>query len=212
MMQNKNSPSDLKVPRKDILGRRRLLVRRLLNGKPGRILDIGCQSGEMSGALLKDGFEVFGIDIVEDLISRARQRCPEAHFSVADCEKEIPFAENYFDYVWAGDVIEHIRFTDKFLNEINRVLKVGGLFALSTPMHNAAKNVLIALFRFEEHYNPEFPHLRFYTAASLKRVLLSHGFVVEQQRFLGRIRPIANTMLVLSRKERDEKRYNKYAY
>lgn len=78
--------------------------------------------------------------------------------------------------MWAGDVVEHICNTDIFVNEINRVLKIGGLFALSTPTHNRIKNFAIALFRFEKHFDPEFPHYRFYTPKSLKNVLEKRGF------------------------------------
>ena len=100
------------------------------------------------------GLEPYGLDIEADLIHSAKTKYPELSFICADCENAIPFSDKYFDFVWAGDVIEHIRATDQFLNEANRVLKKGGLFALSTPEHNMVKNVLIALFSFDRHYNP----------------------------------------------------------
>ena len=74
------------------------------------------------------------------------------------------------DIVWAGDIIEHIRFTGIFVNEINRILKVGGLFVVTT-MHNRLKNVFISLLNFERHFDPEFPHLRFFTLRSLRNLL-----------------------------------------
>ncbi|GAG07765.1 unnamed protein product, partial [marine sediment metagenome] len=121
-----------------------------------------------------------------------------------DCEKHLPFDDKFFDIVWAGDVIEHIRFTDVFVNEINRVLKLGGIFVLSTPMHNRFKNVLISLCNFEKHFDPEFPHLRFYSLRSLTSTLEKRGFEIVSVNYIGRIRPIASSMFVLSRKVEDK--------
>ena len=145
--------------------------------KKCKILDIGCQSGNLCHDLAQIGHEAYGVDVMEELITEANRRFPENNFKCADCEKGLPFEDNFFDIVWAGDIIEHIHFTDVFINEMNRVLKIGGLFILSTPMHNKLKNVIISLCRFEKHFDPEFPHLRFYTLNSLKNVLEKLDFL-----------------------------------
>ncbi len=171
--------------------------------KDCRILDIGCQSGDLCHELTQNGHEAYGVDVVEELIAEAHRRFPQNNFKCADCENGLPFENNFFDVVWAGDIIEHIHFTDVFTNEINRVLKIGGFFVLSTPMHNRLKNIIISLCRFEKHFDPEFPHLRFYTLNSLKNVLEKRGFNIEEVRYIGRIKPLANSMFVISRKLED---------
>jgi len=153
----------------------------------GRLLDIGCQEGEITWMLHKEGFEAHGVDINYKQIEKAKQKYPQIEFKQADCGNKIPFPNNFFDVVWAGDVIEHICNTDIFINEVNRVLKKGGLFILSIPTHNRTKNVIIAFFRFEKHFDPEFPHYRFYTLKSLRKVLEKRGFkyiVVIDTKFL----------------------------
>ena len=169
-----------------------------------KILDIGCQSGDLCHELTQIGHEAYGVDVVEELIAEAQRRFPDNNFKCADCEKDLPFENNFFDIVWAGDIIEHIHFTDVFVNEMNRVLKIGGFFVLSTPMHNRLKNVMISLYRFEKHFDPEFPHLRFYTLNSLKSVLEKRGFNIEGVKYIGRIKPLANSMFVISRKREDK--------
>jgi 2-polyprenyl-3-methyl-5-hydroxy-6-metoxy-1,4-benzoquinol methylase len=173
--------------------------------KDCKILDLGCQSGELCNLISQSGNEVYGIDVMEELVKEARQKYPNIKFKSADLEKGIPFEDKYFDVVWAGEIIEHIHFTDVFVNEVNRILKIGGYFVLSTPMHNRLKSVLISLCRFEKHFDPELYHLRFYTINSLKNVLGKRGFKIEKVRHFGRIKPIANTMLVISRKQEDKK-------
>ena len=192
--------------------RTQLLLELMKRKGNARVLDVGCQSGELCHQLLQLGHEPYGIEIVEELIDTARARYPQIRFELADCEKHLPFADKFFDVVWAGDVIEHIRFTDVFVNEINRVLKRGGIFALSTPMHNKFKNVLISLCNFEKHFDPEFPHLRFYSVRSLTSTLEKRGFEIASVDYIGRIRPIASSMFVLSRKVEDKEVASTHRY
>lgn len=169
-----------------------------------KILDIGCQSGHLCAQLQKLGYEPYGVEVMKELVQDAQNKYPSLNIQWADCEKTIPFEDNFFDVVWAGDVIEHIRFTNVFINEVNRVLKKGGLFALTTPMHNRLKNVIIALHNFDKHFDPEFPHLRFYTITSLKSVLGKRGFRIMAVKYIGRIRPLSKSMFVVGEKIEDK--------
>ena len=180
--------------------------------KDCRILDIGCQSGGLCHQLSLSGHEPYGVDVMEELISEARSSFPDIDFKCADSEKGLPFEDKYFDIVWAGDIIEHIHFTDVFVNEMNRVLKIGGHFVLSTPMHNRLKNIIISLYLFEKHFDPEFPHLRFYTLNSLKNVLQKRGFSIEEVKYIGRIKLLANSMFVISRKHEDKMVMSKHRF
>jgi len=191
--------------------RRKTLIK-FLKCKKGRVLDIGCQDGDMCYMLNQEGFEVYGVDINRELISKAKLKYPQIEFKYGNCENYIPFSDEFFDVVWAGDVIEHICNTDIFVNEVNRVLKKGGFFALSTPAHNMIKNIMIALFTFEKHFNPEFPHYRFYTLKSLKNVLEKRGFRIIDVKYIGRFWPFSNSMLVISRKEKYKCVLSQYHY
>jgi SAM-dependent methyltransferase len=97
-------------------------------------LDLGC------GAKPQNRFradQVFGLDIREDRTQ---------NISYADLTTDpIPFPENQFDYITAYDFLEHIPRviyspTRKFpfidlMNEIDRVLKPGGIFLSRTPVY-----------------------------------------------------------------------------
>lgn len=165
-----------------------------------KVLDIGSQDGTVCSQLLQFGHEPYGIEIVDDLVKASCQRYPQIDFRCADCEKGLPFEDGTFDVVWAGDIIEHIHHTDVFFNEVNRVLRLRGRFILSTPMHNRLKNVIISLLNFEKHFDPEFPHLRFYTLKSLGQVLVVRGFRIKSVRCIGRIPIVANSIFVVSEK------------
>jgi len=97
-----------------------------------KTLDLGC------GLKPRNPFnadELFGIDIRPN---------ENQNIKVADLAiEEIPFPDDHFDYVSAYDFIEHIprviynpnrRFSFiELMNEIYRVLKMGGTFASFTP-------------------------------------------------------------------------------
>src|SRR4029079_4148294 len=74
-----------------------------LDVPPGaRLLDVACGSGQLSLIAARDGVNVIGVDIAENLIARARAR-PEAQkllarFEVADAEA-LPFPEESLDMV-----------------------------------------------------------------------------------------------------------------
>ncbi|MDR2569115.1 MAG: class I SAM-dependent methyltransferase [Oscillospiraceae bacterium] len=45
----------------------------------------------------------------------------------------LPIESNSYDTVVLSDVLEHIKFPDKFFNEISRIMKKGGYLILNTP-------------------------------------------------------------------------------
>jgi len=45
----------------------------------------------------------------------------------------LPFADSTFDVIVSMETIEHLTNLNEFLKEVNRVLKIGGLFVCSTP-------------------------------------------------------------------------------
>ncbi len=48
------------------------------------ILEIGCGSGHLAKRFTEQGYDYEGIDLSEDMLALARQRCPEALLSVGD--------------------------------------------------------------------------------------------------------------------------------
>lgn len=100
----------------------------------GRILDIGCLDS-LVGPMAVHKYpntEVWGIDVAEGAIKIMQQRYPDFDYSVQDAY-HTNFPDKFFDYVVAGEVIEHLEDPKALIREAIRVLKPGGTFALSTP-------------------------------------------------------------------------------
>ena len=98
------------------------------------VLDAGCGTGYGSCSLAELAQNVVGVDVAPEAIeySKAHYRRPNLRFLLMDCEA-LAFPASSFDVVCGFEVIEHLRHSGKYLDEIRRILKRGGLAILSTP-------------------------------------------------------------------------------
>jgi SAM-dependent methyltransferase len=117
---------------------------------------------------------------------------------VCDLAQTIPLADHTVDLVIAGEIIEHIVHSRRFLSEIHRVLVPGGSLLLSTPNVVSLKyRVAFVLGRIPAHaaradytYGDGDPanrwgHVRDYSFAELRTVLQENGFRVTAERGTG---------------------------
>jgi len=160
-------------------------VCRLALGRPPRTLEVGCGDGFFSGHLAKLGCEVTGIDLSPTAIALARRRYPDASFTTHDLTQPLPFEDATADLVWCSEVLEHLFSPLGTVLEIQRVLKPGGILLATVPYHGLVKNLGIALFAFDRHYDPTYPHIRFFTRRSLSRIVEQAGLSVESVRTCG---------------------------
>jgi 2-polyprenyl-3-methyl-5-hydroxy-6-metoxy-1,4-benzoquinol methylase len=143
-----------------------------------RVLDLGSGEGRFAAELAAAGADVLAADGAVEPLRRARARVPGVQTQLIDGEAGWPMADASFDVVWAGEVIEHVADTAAWLSEVRRVLRAGGLLLLTTPAHGRVKLLRLALSQsaFAEHMDPVGEHLRFYTRASLSRLLADFRF------------------------------------
>ena len=101
-------------------------------GKDKHVLEVGCGTGFFSSIFSKKEILLHGIDLVPDLIARAKERCgDQGVFTQCDVEK-MPFPDTYFDAVVGIRVLHHLDLELSF-KEIKRVLKSGGWIAFCEP-------------------------------------------------------------------------------
>lgn len=99
----------------------------------GNYLDIGCFNSPKPRELSLDGSnEVHAIDHAPGVVAKMQLLAPKVKYVVGDCY-HLPYQPEYFDYVVAGEILEHLESPQSFLAEAVRVLKIGGCLALSTP-------------------------------------------------------------------------------
>jgi 2-polyprenyl-3-methyl-5-hydroxy-6-metoxy-1,4-benzoquinol methylase len=170
------APSDARLRERFLLERVARMSHDL--ARSPHVLDVGCGEGHFAAALGREGAEVVAIDVAAEPLRRALAHAPELDVRLVEPEGELPFEEASFDVVWAGEVIEHVADTSRWLSEARRVLRSGGTLLLSTPDHGPLSRLWVALNRsaFEERFDPRSDHLRFYTRRALADLYVDFGF------------------------------------
>lgn len=157
-----------------------LVERRVPLAKGQRVLDWGCGPGFLLEKLCARGIEAAGLEFSADSMCQAIERCSRLpSFSGVTAVDRIPTAipEASFDVVFLVEVIEHLlpEQIDSTLEEINRLLKPGGVVVISTP-HNenlAAANTVCPDCGLVFH---PWQHVGSFTARALEQLAGSRGF------------------------------------
>lgn len=100
---------------------------------PGaRLLDVGAGRGAIVRAALARGCVVTAVDAAPGMVARLRADFPTMTVSRMDAHR-FDFPDACFDVVTAGFVIDLLSDPAAALAEVRRVLRPGGVFALSIP-------------------------------------------------------------------------------
>ncbi|MBN1139594.1 MAG: class I SAM-dependent methyltransferase, partial [Anaerolineae bacterium] len=98
--------------------------------EPGRLLDIGCGSGDFLLGMQERGWQVFGLDISPEAAALARQNGLDVFGGHL---LEAPYQEHSFDLVTMWDVLEHLHDPAAYLVRVAQLLKPGGRFVVTLP-------------------------------------------------------------------------------
>lgn len=137
----------------------------MMKVKKKKILDVGCGTAKVTGAIGIDRVKMPGVDIVHDL-------------NIFPW----PLDDNSFDAIYLNDIIEHLQDQLKVIEEVHRILKPQGLlhvrvvywnhkYSFSDPTHvhyyteiiwdfftgkrrNYYTTALFKLERLHYHYSP----------------------------------------------------------
>jgi len=122
--------------------------------KGGTFLDLGCGNSPLPVELQKQYPEapIWAVDYSPRMVVFLLQRFPCIRYVCANA-LNLPFRDGYFEYIVAGELLEHFKEPEKLLKEIFRVMKPKGILALSTPYseQNISHNLSQShLWSFEE--------------------------------------------------------------
>lgn len=73
------------------------------------------------------------VELRHEMAAVIQKNFPNVEVIVEDCQKKLPFDDNYFDRALAIHVLEHLPNLPSALNQIWRVLKPHGLFSVCIP-------------------------------------------------------------------------------
>lgn len=138
--------------------------------KGGDLVDLGCLDSQIYPLLRKKfpepSFSYTGIDISKEAISDMQKKYLEVGWYAKDIYN-LNIVEDCFDYAIMGEVIEHLEEPEKAIKEAMRILKPGGILAISTPLNEARELGAVDL----DH------HLWSFDKEDLKKLLSPYGRV-----------------------------------
>ncbi len=106
------------------------IIQRIYKSKPSNLLVVGCGSG-IEAAILAQQLDanVIGID-AEGKFNQNASKYAKLYKGNA---MALAFEDESFDFVYCYHALEHIKYPQKALSEIYRVLKKGGGYWIGTP-------------------------------------------------------------------------------
>ncbi len=165
-----------------------------------KILDAGCGNGSMAGYLLQKGFQVAGGDISASGIGHARKMYPEVKFEIISVYEDLSacFGDDW-DVIISCEVIEHLYDPRRFISNLKKALKPGGLLIISTVYHGYLKNILLALSgKLDQHFTVLWDggHIKFWYQKTIRILLKEYGFTDLEFHNAGRVPFIWKSMVV----------------
>jgi len=177
------------------------LISMLDKNKNTCVLDLGCGNGYLVNRLVSEGFNAYGTDASEEGIKIARQANPDRFF-IQDLSSDKLPAELQglkFDTIVSTEVIEHLYDPQGFINFCKQALNNGGEILISTPYHGYLKNLSLSIFnKWDSHISPLWygGHIKFWSRATLSRILTDAGFTVTKFKGCGRVPYFWKSMII----------------
>jgi 2-polyprenyl-3-methyl-5-hydroxy-6-metoxy-1,4-benzoquinol methylase len=158
-----------------------------LDIRPGvRLLDLGCGAGRHAFEAARRGAQVVALDMDHkeleqvNAIAAAMDEAGEIpdggsiQASSGDATA-MPFPDDSFDIVIAAEVMEHIPVDQSAMNEVTRVLRPGGIAAVTVPAWLPER---ICWLLSDDYHNTPGGHVRIFTRHELETKLARAGLAV----------------------------------
>ncbi|MDX2248840.1 MAG: class I SAM-dependent methyltransferase [Bacteroidia bacterium] len=164
------------IVREITLRGKRNLIQNLSGKKNGRILDIGCGTGEFLGKMKNSGWETLGLEPDEG----ARNLASQNHGLTVFPSAQLFALENgTYDVITLWHVLEHVHELKPYIQKIHALLKTDGLLIIAVPNYQS--------FDAEKYGNfwaaYDVPrHLYHFSPGSMKQLLKTQQFFIREMR------------------------------
>jgi 2-polyprenyl-3-methyl-5-hydroxy-6-metoxy-1,4-benzoquinol methylase len=160
--------------------------------KGSRVLHVGCTDWPLTETRLKAGEllhaqlcevceECVGVDMDREGIQELKKLMPEQEFHEMNAEKLLEgeaVSDRTWDYIVAGDVVEHMDNPGMFFQCARKLIKPGGSILVTVPSTYSAKRFFWILFTKQEQVHPD--HTGYFSESTLFRIGERNGLKIAE--------------------------------
>lgn len=168
-----------------------------------RIFELGCGNGSVANALTDSGFDITGVDPSSQAVHYANSCYPALKIFQDSAYQDLTVRYGKYHTVLSLEVIEHLYFPRRFASVVYDLLSPGGTAVISTPYHGYLKNVFLSVSgKMDAHFTAlwDHGHIKFWSMKTLQSLLHEAGFEDVSFIRVGRIPPLAKSMIAIARK------------
>lgn len=176
--------------------------------RSGKILDVGCGTGDTLALLKELGWDVYGLEIDKNAVAIAQKRGLR-NVKLGTCEGIETYPDNYFDAIRLYHVIEHLPNPWLCLKLIRKKLKPGGELILGTPNCHSVTAKLFGKF----WYNLDIPrHLFIFSPSALSKLIITQGFIDVRVEFCSAGGIVGSILYTLNHLEKKKRNPNNFLW
>lgn len=168
-----------------------------------RVFDLGCGNGSVGSIIHSQGWGVIGVDPSKEGIEQATKNHPNISLYEGSAYDDLSGKYGRFPVVISLEVVEHIYSPRVYAKTLYDLLVPGGTAIVSTPYHGYLKNLMLALTgKLDKHFTAlwDHGHIKFWSISTLKVLLLDAGFSSVRFVRVGRVPPLAKSMIAIARR------------
>lgn len=168
-----------------------------------RVFELGCGNGAVAEVLTQHGYQVIGVDTSVQGIGQAQRRHPHLSLELGSAYDCLADTYGRFPVVISLEVVEHLYAPRVFAKTLYDLVEPSGTAIVSTPYHGYWKNLALALTgKLDQHFTAllDHGHIKFWSIPTLTQLLQEAGFGSITFHRVGRMPPLAKSMIAVARK------------
>ena len=139
--------------------RKKFILKSVVKEFRGKVLDVGCGTGEFIDMYHNS----HGIDLNKYIVEYCKKKGLNVTYGSA---YKIPFKNGSFNGIFCSNVFEHLRMPRKAISEFRRVLKRDGRLMITVPTKTG--------------YEKDSTHVKYWHKENLPTFLEKHGFKIRK--------------------------------
>jgi 2-polyprenyl-3-methyl-5-hydroxy-6-metoxy-1,4-benzoquinol methylase len=144
------------------------------------MLDVGCGSGKLVDYLREKGFNIKGIEYSKPLFKEYLK--DKKYFFNCSIDEYSKIDNGPYDVITLMDVLEHVDYPAKIIEDISKVQPEGGFLVIEIPLY---KSIPSMVFGRNWHFFHKY-HLSYFTKKRLTKLLKNNGYDLVQWKFRGK--------------------------